>query len=328
MSQECMRAWLCAEIRSIRLPVLALCGCGELSARFPAFRRVMSVPTILSPFGQKLASSTLRTRERTITLGPRALVMGIINVTPDSFSDGGLSLAATDALAHAQRLEAEGADMLDVGAESTRPGHTPLSVDEEWARLAPVLEGLSLNSALPISVDTYKAETARRALEHGAHIVNDIWGFAHDPDMPHVVADFDAAAIVMHNRDEINPAIDIIADMMAFFERAITRAESAGLPRARLVLDPGIGFGKSFEQNLTALRRLGELRALGLPLLLGTSRKSFIGKVVESTPAERLPGTIASNVIGLMAGVEIIRVHDVAEHVQAARVTEAIRSEP
>lgn len=328
MSQGCLPAWRGAEIRSIRFPVLALCGCRELSARFPALRRVMSVSTIASPPGQKMAPSTLHMRGRTIALGPHALVMGIINVTPDSFSDGGLSLAAADALAHAQRLEAEGADMLDVGGESTRPGHTPLSANEEWARLAPVLERLSRNSALPISVDTYKAEVARRALAQGAHIVNDIWGFAHDADMPHVVADFGAAAIVMHNRVEIDPVLDIIADMLAFFERAITRAENAGLPRERLVLDPGIGFGKSFEQNLTALRRLGELRVLGLPLLLGTSRKSFIGKVVDSTPAERLPGTIASNVIGLMAGVEIIRVHDVAEHVQAARVTEAIRSQP
>lgn len=285
----------------------------------------MSVSSPFTPFLPLPPVVTLQARERAITLGPRAQIMGIINVTPDSFSDGGLSLAVEDALAHAARLEAEGADMLDIGAESTRPGHTPLSAEDEWARLAPVLKTLPRHSALPVSVDTFKAGTARLALEHGAHIINDIWGFMRDADMPHVVADFDAAAIIMHNREQIDPEIDIIADMIAFFERAIRQAEAAGLSRSKLVLDPGIGFGKTFAQNLETQRRLAELRVLGLPLLLGTSRKSFIGKVVESTPAERLPGTIASNVIGLMAGVEIIRVHDVAAHVQAARVTEAIR---
>ncbi len=304
---------------------LAMCARAELSAPFQVFRHVMSASESSTPFSPASTCITLQARDRAIVLGPRAQVMGIINVTPDSFSDGGRSLATDDALTHAARLEAEGADILDIGAESTRPGHTPLSAEEEWSRLAPVLAGLPHHSRLPVSVDTFKAGTARLALEHGAHIINDIWGFARDTEMPHVVADFGAAAIVMHNREEIDPAIDIVADMIAFFERAIARAEAADLPRTKLVLDPGIGFGKTFGQNLEAQRRLGELRVLGLPLLLGTSRKSFIGKVVESTPAERLPGTIASNVIGLMAGVEIIRVHDVAAHVQAARVTEAIR---
>lgn len=270
-------------------------------------------------------SRTLLARGRSIGLGPRTLVMGILNVTPDSFSDGGRSARPDDALANARRLVSEGADMLDVGGESTRPGHTPVPAEDEWARIAPVLAPLAAESGVPISVDTYKASVARRALEAGAAIVNDVWGFSHDPDMVKVVADFDAAAIVMHNRTEVDERLDIIADMLAFFERTLERADKAGVKRERLVLDPGIGFGKSFPQNLSAIRRLGELRVLGLPLLLGTSRKSLIGKVIETTPAERLPGTIASNVIGMMEGVEIIRVHDVAAHVQAARVAEAIR---
>ncbi|MEP9349339.1 dihydropteroate synthase [Xanthobacter sp. KR7-225] len=271
---------------------------------------------------------TLLARGRTLAFGPRTLVMGILNVTPDSFSDGGRSAAPDDALAHARRLAQEGADILDVGAESTRPGHTPVAAEEEWARLAPVLERLAVESALPVSVDTYKASVARRALEAGAVIVNDVWGFMRDPDMARVVADHDAAAIVMHNRDQVDEGLDIVADMLAFFSRALERADKAGVKREKVVLDPGIGFGKSFPQNLAAIRRLPELRALGLPLLLGASRKSLIGKVIATEPAERLPGTIAANVIAVMARVEIVRVHDVAAHVQALRVAEAIRDAP
>nr|WP_245504758.1 dihydropteroate synthase [Aquabacter spiritensis] len=251
--------------------------------------------------------------------------MGILNVTPDSFSDGGQSAALPDALAHARRMAAEGADILDVGGESTRPGHTPVTFEEEWARVGPVLDALSREDTPPISIDTFKAETARRAVVAGAVIVNDVWGFSRDPDMARVVADTGAAAVLMHNRETVDPTADIVADMVAFFETALERAARAGVRRERLVLDPGIGFGKSFEQNLTAIRRLADLRRFGLPLLLGTSRKSLIGKVVAAAPSERLPGTIASNVIGVMAGVEIVRVHDVAAHIQAVRVAEAIR---
>ncbi len=271
---------------------------------------------------------TLLARDRAIPLGPRTLIMGILNVTPDSFSDGGRSAQVDDALVNARRMVEDGADILDIGGESTRPGHTPVSADEEWARIAPVLEALAPENAAPVSVDTYKASVADKALKAGAHIVNDIWGFAYDPDMARVVADHGAAAVIMHNRAQVDEGIDIIADMLDFFARALDKADAAGVSRDRLVLDPGVGFGKTFPQNLAAVRRLGELRVLGLPLLLGTSRKSLIGKVIDTTPAQRLPGTIASNVIGIMAGVEIIRVHDVAEHVQAARVAEAIRDVP
>ncbi|MFG1236811.1 dihydropteroate synthase [Xanthobacter autotrophicus DSM 597] len=270
-------------------------------------------------------SRSLLARGHALHLGPRTLIMGILNVTPDSFSDGGRSAAPDDALANARRLVAEGADMLDVGGESTRPGHTPVAAEDEWARIAPVIPALVAEMGVPVSVDTYKAEVARRALEAGASIVNDVWGFTRDPDMAKVVADHDAAAVVMHNRAEVDETLDIVTDMLGFFERVLEIADRAGVKREKLVLDPGIGFGKSFPQNLAAIRRLPELRVLGLPILLGTSRKSLIGKVIQTTPAERVPGTIASNVIAIMDGVEIIRVHDVAAHVQAARVAEAIR---
>ncbi|UDQ90784.1 dihydropteroate synthase [Xanthobacter autotrophicus] len=270
-------------------------------------------------------SRTLLARGHALHLGPRTLIMGILNVTPDSFSDGGRSAAPDDALANARRLVAEGAEILDVGGESTRPGHTPVAAEDEWARIAPVIPALVAEMGVPVSVDTYKAEVARRALEAGASIVNDVWGFTHDPDMAKVVADYDAAAVVMHNRTEVDESLDIISEMLGFFERVLEIADRAGVKREKLVLDPGIGFGKSFPQNLAAIRRLPELRVLGLPILLGTSRKSLIGKVIQTTPQERVPGTIASNVIAIMEGVEIIRVHDVAAHVQAARVAEAIR---
>ncbi len=267
---------------------------------------------------------TLDARGRLMPLGTRTLIMGIVNVTPDSFSDGGVNAAPQDARANAQRLVAEGADILDIGGESTRPGHAPISADEEWARLEPILAGLAEELGVPISIDTYKAQVARRALSAGVAIVNDIWAFSRDPDMASVVSDSRAAAVLMHNRETIDPSLDIIAEMSGFFERALETATRAGIPLDRLVLDPGIGFGKTFEQNLAAIARIGELRQFGLPLLLGTSRKSLIGKVIETLPTERLPGTIASNVIGILAGVEIIRVHDVAAHVQATRVTQAI----
>ncbi|MFG1424742.1 dihydropteroate synthase [Roseixanthobacter glucoisosaccharinicivorans] len=271
------------------------------------------------------APRMLQARNRALPLGPRTLVMGILNVTPDSFSDGGRSLAVDDALATARRLTREGADILDIGGESTRPGHVPVPAEEEWARVAPVLEALQAETGVPISIDTSKAEVARRAIAAGAVIVNDVWGFTRDPEMAQVVADSEAAAVLMHNRAEVDSSLDIIDELLAFFDGALERAIQAGVRKDRIVLDPGIGFGKTFPQNLAAIARLPELRVLGYPLLLGTSRKSLIGKVIDSLPAERVPGTIASNVIGIMAGVEIIRVHDVAAHVQAARVAEAIR---
>lgn len=254
----------------------------------------------------------------------RTLVMGILNVTPDSFSDGGRSAALDDALANARRLVTEGADILDIGGESTRPGHTPVPAEEELRRVLPAIEALA-GLPVPISIDTQKAMVAEAALKAGASIVNDIWGLMGDPEMARVAAAYDAGVVAMHNRAHVDPAIDIVADIVGFFEQALERAARAGIRPERISLDPGIGFGKTFEQNLKALASLREFGRLGFPILLGTSRKSLIGKVIEATPAERLPGTIASNVIGILAGCAIIRVHDVAAHVQAARVTEAIR---
>ncbi|WP_018964067.1 dihydropteroate synthase [Ancylobacter sp. FA202] len=253
----------------------------------------------------------------------RTLVMGILNVTPDSFSDGGRSAALDDARANAHRLVAEGADILDIGGESTRPGHTPVPAEEELRRVLPAVEALA-GLPVPLSVDTQKAVVAEAALKAGACIVNDIWGLMGDPEMARVAAAYDAGVVAMHNRANVDPAVDIVADILGFFEQALERAARAGIRAERISLDPGIGFGKTFEQNLKALASLAEFGRFGFPILLGTSRKSLIGKVIETTPAERLPGTIASNVLGIRAGCAIIRVHDVAAHVQAARVTEAI----
>lgn len=265
----------------------------------------------------------LDARGRRLDYAGRTLVMGILNVTPDSFSDGGRSAALDDAVANAHRLVAEGADILDIGGESTRPGHTPVPAEEELRRVLPAVGALA-GVPVPLSIDTQKAAVAEAALKAGACILNDIWGLMGDPDMARVAAAYDAGVVAMHNRAHVDPEVDIVADILGFFEQALERAARAGIRPDRIALDPGIGFGKTFEQNLKALASLETFGRLGFPLLLGTSRKSLIGKVIETTPAERLPGTIASNVLGIRAGCAIIRVHDVAAHVQAARVTEAI----
>lgn len=265
----------------------------------------------------------LDARGRRLDYAGRTLVMGILNVTPDSFSDGGRSAALDDAVANAHRLVAEGADILDIGGESTRPGHTPVPAEEELRRVLPAVEALA-GLPVPLSIDTQKAAVAEAALKAGASLLNDIWGLMGDPDMARVAAAYDAGVVAMHNRATVDPDVDIVADILGFFEQALERAARAGIRPDRIALDPGIGFGKTFEQNLKALASLETFGRLGFPLLLGTSRKSLIGKVIETTPAERLPGTIASNVLGIRAGCAIIRVHDVAAHVQAARVTEAI----
>ena len=255
----------------------------------------------------------------------RPLVMGILNITPDSFSDGGRFIDPDAALAQARRLQAEGADILDIGAESTRPyiGARPVSPDDELARLAPVLRPV-IELGLPVSVDTMKAKVAAWALEQGAAMLNDVWGLQRDPDMARVAAAHGAPVVVMHNRETADPALDIMADVRASFERSLKIAAKAWIARKHIVLDPGIGFGKTPEQSLTVLARLGELRSFGLPLLVGLSRKRFINAVSPSKPGERLGGSIAGNVLAVLAGVDIVRVHDVAETVQALRVAAAI----
>ncbi len=257
----------------------------------------------------------------------RTLVMGILNVTPDSFSDGGRFLDPQRAIAHATRMAADGADLIDIGAESTRPygGQIPVAAGEEIARLAPVLPAV-VALGRPVSIDTMKAEVAAWAIEQGAAIVNDVWGLQRDPAMAPVIADHAVRAVFMHNRERADASIDIMADIDRFFEQTLAIAARAGIAREMIALDPGIGFGKTPEQSIEVLRRLGELRRYGLPLLVGASRKRFIGTIVPSGPAQRLGGSIASHLLAALDGAAIVRAHDVAETVQALRVAEAIRA--
>lgn len=252
-------------------------------------------------------------------------VMGILNVTPDSFSDGGRFLAPEHALAQARQMIADGADIIDIGAESTRPygGQQPVSAEDEIARLRPVLAEIT-SLGTPVSIDTMKAPVARFALEAGAVIVNDVWGLQRDADMARVVADHRALLVAMHNREAVDPAIDIMSDIASFFSRTLDIADRAGIARELIALDPGIGFGKTPEQSMTALARLSELRTFGCPLLVGASRKRFISTVVASEPHQRLGGSLAAHLLAARNGAVIIRAHDVAETVQALRVTAAI----
>lgn len=251
-------------------------------------------------------------------------VMGVLNVTPDSFSDGGQFTTLELALDQAKRMIAEGADILDIGAESTRPyGSEPVSAEEERQRLQTILPQV-VTLGIPVSIDTMKASVAAWALGQGARIANDVWGLQRDPEMARVVADYDVPIIVMHNRDTVDASIDIMQDLSAFFGRSLDIAAKAAIPQKNIVLDPGIGFGKTPEQSMTALARLDELKQFGLPLLAGASRKRFITTVMPSEPHQRLGGSIAAHLIAVQRGAQIIRAHDVAETVQALRVAAAI----
>jgi dihydropteroate synthase len=263
---------------------------------------------------------------RLLALG-RPIVMGVLNVTPDSFSDGGRFLDPKNAIDQARRMIAEGADVLDIGAESTRPygGAVAVSVAEEMRRLAPILPA-AVALGVPVSIDTMKAEVAAWALAAGAAIVNDVWGLQRDSELARVVAQHAVPVIIMHNREAADPSIDIIADICAFFSRSLEIAARAGIARQNIVLDPGIGFGKTPEQSLTAIARLPELKSFGLPLLVGASRKRFIDTVSPAPPDQRLGGSIAAHLLAVAGGAAIIRTHDVAETVQALRVAAAIGS--
>lgn len=256
----------------------------------------------------------------------RPLVMGVLNVTPDSFSDGGRFLDPQAAIVHARRLAAAGADILDVGAESTRPygGAVRISFEEERARLTPVLSEV-IALGVPVSIDTLKAAIAAWALDLGAAIVNDVWGLQGDPDMARVVAEREAPVVIMHNRDTADPAIDIVADVTDFFERSLDIAARAGIARERIILDPGIGFGKTPGQSLTCIARLDAWRDFGAPLLVGASRKRFIHSIAPADPMERLGGSLAAHLLAVENGAAIVRVHDVAATVQALAVASAIR---
>jgi dihydropteroate synthase len=265
---------------------------------------------------------------RTFHWGERTYLMGIVNVTPDSFSGdgliGGVQTPADAAVARVRRMVAEGADLVDVGGESTRPGHTPVDVDEERERVVPVVRAVrAAFPELPISIDTTKAPVAAATLEAGASAVNDVWGTAADAALLALVAERDVPYILMHNRTEPRYG-DVVEEVLADLGTALERAVDAGVSRDRIIVDPGIGFGKTAPHNLAVLARLARLRVLGRPILLGTSRKSTIGRVLDLPPDERLEGTLATTALAVAAGVDIVRVHDVEPNRRAARVADAI----
>lgn len=278
------------------------------------------------------------THERMIFDGPgqlapgradRPLIMGVLNVTPDSFSDGGHFIAADIAIAHARQMVLEGADIIDVGGESTRPGSSEISAEEEASRVMPVIAALSEHLTVPISIDTYKAKTAEAALDAGAAIVNDVWGLMRDPDIARVAASYGAPVVIGHWVPALAEETDedrMVPRLVDDLKRAVDHALSAGIDEGAITLDPGIGFGKSPPQNLTILGNLCALTALGFPLLIGTSRKSFIGHITGREPLDRLSGTIASNIVAMTNGAAVLRVHDVAAHHDALRVASAIQA--
>ena len=255
----------------------------------------------------------------------RPLVIGVLNVTPDSFSDGGAFLEPEAAIAHAQRMVADGADIIDIGAESTRPYGNAKAVpaEEEVRRLAPVLPAVA-RLGRAVSIDTMKATVAAWGIEQGAAIVNDVWGLQRDADMAGVVARHRVGVIIMHNRETANPQIDILDDIEAFFARSLALAVRAGIGRDALILDPGIGFGKTPEQSMTAIAELKRFKMFDLPLLVGASRKRFIDAVAPAPPDRRLGGSIAAHLLAVLNGARLIRTHDVAETVQALRILAAI----
>ena len=264
-------------------------------------------------------------RGKEILLGERTLVMGILNVTPDSFSDGGKYNNIDAALAQAKKLIAEGADIIDVGGESTRPGHTQISSEEEIKRVVPVIEKLSRELDIIISIDTYKYDVAEEAIKAGAHIINDIWGLQYDNgEMAELVKKYDVPIIVMHNQNDEIYKKDIMLTLREFFEKTYKISDKYGIDRNKIILDPGLGFGKNVEQNIEVLSRLNELKDMG-PILLGASKKRFIGKLLNDLPFdERVEGTVAATVIGVEKGVDIVRVHNVLENKRACLVADGI----
>ncbi len=269
----------------------------------------------------------LTIREREFAWGRRTYVMGILNITLDSFSGDGLGYDVEAAVAQGRRFAAEGADILDVGGESTRPDFDPISADDEIGRVLPVIERLLAEVDIPVSVDTAKAGVAQAALAAGAHLLNDVSGLRHDPEMAALVARFGVPAVVMHNQRD-RPFRDVMGDIRDGLQASVALAEAAGVPRERLIIDPGFGFGWTPEQNLEMLRRLEELSDFGLPILVGTSRKSAIGAVLDLPVEERLMGTAATVAIAIARGADIVRVHDVKEMVQVCRMADAVVRTP
>lgn len=256
--------------------------------------------------------------------GKKTYIMGILNVTPDSFSDGGDFIDVDNAIKHAREMVDEGADIIDLGGESTRPGHTIISSEDEIKRISPVIEKLKTEIRLPVSVDTYKSDVAKAALKLGADMINDIWGLQKDEKMAYVVSKYDAYICIMHNQDGTDYSEDIMESICKFLDKSIEIALNAGIKKERIVIDPGIGFGKTHEQNLEVLNRLSELKKLSYPILLGTSRKRVIANVLNTEPKDRVEGTVATTVLGIRDGVDIVRVHDVLENSRAAKMADAI----
>lgn len=274
---------------------------------------------------------TLRCRRKTFHPGEQTLLMGVLNVTPDSFSDGGLFSDKDKAVAHGLKMVEEGADIIDIGGESTRPGSKRLGLEEELRRVLPVIEALSKETDVPISIDTYKSEVARRAIESGAEIINDISGLHYDPELADVAALKKTPLILMHIRgtpETMQKDVrynSLFSEIIAYLKEGIRRAESAGVDPEQIVIDPGIGFGKTLEDNLLLIKHLSEFRILGRPILLGTSRKSFIGKILDTQSDQRLEGTLSSIAVGVLNGAHIIRSHDVLQAKRAIAIADAIR---
>jgi dihydropteroate synthase len=254
----------------------------------------------------------------------QVLIMGILNVTPDSFSDGGQFLDAPAAVAQAAAMADDGADILDVGGESTRPGADPVSADDEAARVLSVIPALCEDPTRIVSIDTYKASVARAAASAGAVIINDVWGMTRDDDMARAVADTASAVVVTYNRGKADASLNLVDDMRAFFDDAFAVAREAGIPREHVIVDPGVGFGKTWEQNFAVLSRLDVLLDFGVPVLVGVSRKSFIGKLLDREVGDRLIGSLAAGLASVQRGASILRVHDVAAHADALKMWTAI----
>jgi len=269
------------------------------------------------------ALSITRCGNKEFRWGEQTYVMGVINVTPDSFSGDGLSHDIEAAVAQARRFAAEGADILDIGGESTRPGASPVSVDEELSRVIPVIKQLAGEVTLPLSIDTYRWEVARQALSSGARMINDIWGLKHDPRLAGLAAEWGVPVILMSNQRD-NSCQDIMPQVISDLRGSMMLATESGIAWENIILDPGIGFGKTLEQNLEIVCRLEELRSLGRPILIGTSRKSMIGLVLDLPPDQRLEGTAATVAISIAKGADIVRVHDVAQVARVCRMSDAI----
>jgi dihydropteroate synthase len=294
----------------------------------------------LNPLGQSIKETlknisktqyAIRCRKRTLLLGKRTLLMGVLNITPDSFSDGGLFFDREKAISHGLKMVEEGADIIDIGGESTRPGSKPLQLEEELRRVIPVIKSIAAKVDVPISIDTYKSVVAQKAIEAGAEIINDISGLNFDPDLAKVASKEDIPLVLMHIRGtpetmQKNIHYDsLFSEILQYLKDSIQRAESAGLDPCQIIIDPGIGFGKTVEDNLSIIKNLFEFRVLGKPILLGTSRKIFIGKILNAEVGERLEGTLSSIAVGVLNGANIIRCHDVLQAKRAIAVADAIR---